>query len=89
MQEMRTPTGEVHREFATGKKAEIDAHFDKRRAELEAKVYPFVGRGKLSRNAPCPCRSGLKFKRCCVSLVVRAGGATFLKGQVVDEARAR
>ena len=24
-------------------------------------------RGKLSRNAPCPCGSGLKFKKCCLS----------------------
>ncbi len=23
--------------------------------------------GQIARNAPCPCRSGLKFKRCCAS----------------------
>lgn len=23
--------------------------------------------GKVSRNNPCPCRSGLKYKRCCIN----------------------
>ena len=23
------------------------------------------GKGKVSKNAPCPCGSGLKYKRCC------------------------
>ena len=26
---------------------------------------PVVGGGKIGRNAPCPCGSGKKYKRCC------------------------
>jgi uncharacterized protein YchJ len=54
--------------------------FGKRRAELEEQGYVYVGQGKVRANAPCPCKSGQKFKRCCVSRVVRAGGGTFVKG---------
>ena len=63
---------------------EVEERFEKRRAELEAQGYTLVGRGKVGANQVCPCRSGKKFKRCCVSRVVRAGGATFFKGRVVD-----
>jgi len=35
-----------------------------RQAEL-ANV-PTVGRGHIGRNEACPCRSGKKFKRCCI-----------------------
>lgn len=80
MQEMRAPTGEIHRDYAAGKKADIDAHFAIRRAQLEEQGYVYVGQGKVRANAPCPCKSGQKFKRCCVSRVVRAGGGTFVKG---------
>jgi len=30
---------------------------------------------KLQRNDPCPCRSGLKYKRCCLQLHERARAA--------------
>lgn len=30
------------------------------------------GRGKISRNAPCPCGSGKKYKRCCLNNPVSA-----------------
>jgi hypothetical protein len=80
MQEMRSPGGEIHREFAAGKQAEIDAHFARRRAELEEQGYVYVGQGKVRANALCPCKSGMKFKRCCISRVVRIHGGTFVKG---------
>jgi uncharacterized protein YchJ len=80
MQEMRAPDGEIYREFAAGKQAEIDAHFARRRAELEQKGYVYVGQGKVRANAQCPCKSGMKFKRCCISRVVRFHGGTFVKG---------
>lgn len=85
MQAMRARDGEIIREFVTGHKTEITKHFDERRAELEAQGYTYVGRGKVGKNAPCPCESGRKFKHCCVSLVKRVGGATFFRGRVVDE----
>jgi hypothetical protein len=28
---------------------------------------PAIMSGKVGRNAPCPCRSGMKFKKCCMS----------------------
>lgn len=70
----------MHRDYAVGKPEAIAAHFAKRRAELEEQGYVYVGQGKVSKNAPCPCKSGMKFKRCCISRVVRFGGGTFVKG---------
>jgi hypothetical protein len=36
-----------------------------RRNRISAAI---TGRGKLSRNEPCPCGSGRKYKRCCIAL---------------------
>ena len=33
--------------------------------EAPAPTPPLVARGRVRRNAPCPCGSGLKYKRCC------------------------
>lgn len=30
------------------------------------KVMPITPRNKIGRNTPCPCRSGKKFKKCCL-----------------------
>ena len=30
-------------------------------------VFPVNKDGKIQRNAPCPCNSGLKYKRCCLN----------------------
>ncbi len=32
---------------------------------LEMKRQPVIAAPKISRNAPCPCGSGKKYKRCC------------------------
>ncbi len=32
---------------------------------LEMKRQPILAAPKISRNAPCPCGSGKKYKRCC------------------------
>lgn len=47
--------------------------WDKMRARLagleqEAEVLK-VERRKIGRNDPCPCGSGKKFKKCCISAV--------------------
>lgn len=34
-------------------------------AEVEEKPKPIVAGAKISRNAPCPCNSGKKYKKCC------------------------
>ena len=82
MQEMRAPNGQIQREYAAGKDAEIAAHFARRRELLERQGYVYVGKGKVSANAQCPCKSGMKFKRCCISRVVRVHGAMFVKGRL-------
>ena len=39
------------------------------RKVLGIKLQPYVrSRPKISRNAPCPCGSGLKYKQCCLEL---------------------
>jgi len=42
---------------------------DARLEELEGKGHSLVRRVKVGRNDPCPCGSGLKFKKCCISKV--------------------
>lgn len=82
MQGPRAPFGSSKPEFTAGEKDDVLAHFVRRRAHLERQGYVFVGRGKVSPNALCPCKSGLKFKRCCTSRTVRAGGGVFVKGKL-------
>ena len=31
------------------------------------KALPVYPRNKIGRNKPCPCGSGLKFKKCCLN----------------------
>lgn len=68
MQSYHDASGVEHREFVLTKttKEALD-HFDRRRAELEAEGAHGFFRGKIGRNATCPCGSGRKFKKCCIS----------------------
>ncbi len=57
---------------------ELKAKFDERRAELERKVQALeiekarvVEHRGISRNDPCPCGSGVKFKKCCGSRLAK------------------
>lgn len=50
-----------------------------RRIDMELSRHVYVGEGKIGQNDPCPCNSKRKFKHCCISNIVRAGGATWLK----------
>ena len=46
-------------------------HFERERRERTkarargASALPVRRESKIGRNAPCPCGSGLKYKRCC------------------------
>ena len=35
------------------------------KAEREAKIVPVRTKPKIRNNEPCPCGSGLKYKKCC------------------------
>ena len=38
------------------------------RREMHARLYsPHMSAAKVGRNTPCPCGSGLKYKRCCLA----------------------
>lgn len=69
MQEVQhIETGERFREFFTGhSEAEMIRKMDSRLAEQKAAGFTLVRREKIGRNAACPCGSGLKFKKCCIS----------------------
>lgn len=62
-------TGQVRREFFSGREeAEIEKRMDQRLGELNRKHREtFVGRKKIGRNDKCPCGSGRKFKKCCIT----------------------
>ncbi len=45
----------------------LDQFADALRSMREQSPGPSALPGKVGRNAPCPCRSGLKFKKCCGS----------------------
>ncbi len=44
---------------------------DERQNELKKQGYRMTKRVKVGRNAPCPCGSGVKFKKCCIFRVKR------------------
>jgi hypothetical protein len=72
MQEFREQDGSTHQEFYAALKGEehkiskmmeIDVdHFVSERGETLVRRNKKVG-----RNEPCPCGSGIKFKKCCIS----------------------
>lgn len=39
---------------------------DARLKAIEAAGGALIHRAKIGRNTPCPCGSGLKFKKCCI-----------------------
>lgn len=49
----------------TSNRALHDA-MDERKRQIEAAGGSVVHRTRIGRNAPCPCGSGLKFKKCCI-----------------------
>jgi len=55
--------------FSESSKALLDKKMDDRLGELEAVNERLVRRVKVGRNDQCPCGSGRKFKRCCISKV--------------------
>lgn len=71
MQEMRHKiTGALRREFFIADEAmQLEQKMDARRSELESQGYTYVRRAKVGRNAPCPCGSGAKFKKCHIDRV--------------------
>lgn len=68
MQEFQLPSGEKVCEIFSGyaSKEQLNAAMNKRRVELEAQGGTLLRREKVGRNDPCPCKSGQKFKRCCI-----------------------
>ncbi|MGH1482585.1 MAG: SEC-C metal-binding domain-containing protein [Geminicoccales bacterium] len=49
----------------------IHAYFLEQRDAYLPEVGPFIRtRQKIGRNAPCPCGSGLKYKKCCGSSLI-------------------
>jgi uncharacterized protein YecA (UPF0149 family) len=61
-------TGKVRvREVFTGTRAaDIHAAMDEARRQAEALGATGFHRTAIGRNAPCPCGSTLKFKKCCI-----------------------
>ncbi len=76
MQSYNDAQGVKHHEFVLSRYAkEANDHFDRRRAELEAEGAHGFHRGKIGRNATCPCGSGRKFKKCCINRAALVGSA--------------
>ncbi len=51
--------------FAAESRKEVNDQMDQRLAELKGETL--VRRIKIGRNHACPCGSGKKFKKCCIS----------------------
>lgn len=81
MQETQYPIDEATirhmQEFFVGKDStDLTRKMDARLSELQAEGHELVRRVELdeptvksiSRNAPCPCGSGHKYKRCCMKV---------------------
>ncbi len=70
MQTSNNSNGVLVREFfAAETEAATLAKMDLRKHELESQGHTQFTRTKIGRNAACPCGSGLKFKKCCISKV--------------------
>ena len=58
--------GRLRQEFFTAENHELlNQKMDERLQELPRERL--VRRVKVGRNQPCPCGSGRKFKKCCIS----------------------
>lgn len=58
----------VETHFYTGDQDRaIHAAMDADLSAAEAKGGKLSFRGRIGRNAPCPCHSGRKFKKCCMA----------------------
>jgi len=74
MQDMTLDDGRRYREFFAQKEDETPDQFQERMQKKAQKKLrnPEVNKFyqvKIGRNEPCPCGSGLKFKRCCLGKV--------------------
>lgn len=75
MQETRhIPSGKVLQEYYTGQtEEETVGKMERRLQALQRKGHTLVRRvPKIGRNDRCPCGSGRKFKKCCISKVPAA-----------------
>lgn len=56
--------------FTAGTRADVLTKMDDRLSELQSEGHRLVRRTSIGRNTPCPCGSGVKFKKCCLSRTV-------------------
>mgnify|MGYP000742731632 CR=1 FL=1 len=70
MQEFRHPTGTVSSMVSTADDPnELHEQMEKNRLAMEEQGFRETRRKKLGRNDPCPCGSGVKFKKCHINRV--------------------
>jgi uncharacterized protein YecA (UPF0149 family) len=60
--------------FTGPMKRSVAEAMDARKAEIERAGGTVFHRTSIGRNTPCPCGSGLKFKKCCIDKAAIAGG---------------
>lgn len=70
--EMTTESAEIakklRKEFFSGATTkDVNSLMDERLKQLEGQGEVLNRRVKIGRNDPCPCNSGRKFKKCCLS----------------------
>jgi uncharacterized protein YecA (UPF0149 family) len=59
--------------FTGPRRADVHAAMDARKGEIEAAGGAVFHRTSIGRNTPCPCGSGLKFKKCCIGKAALGG----------------
>ena len=70
MQQTSDVSDRYWNEFFSGNdNKEVVEKMDTRLSELESKGHTLIKRVEISRNQKCPCGSGKKFKKCCISLI--------------------
>lgn len=52
--------------FTGPRRREVQSAMDARKGEIEAAGGSVFHRTSIGRNTPCPCGSGIKFKKCCI-----------------------
>lgn len=69
-----SPAGAFHTEIFNGlSRSDVLTQMDTRLAQLQTEGHVLTHRRAIGRNTPCPCGSGLKYKKCCIDAARQNG----------------
>ncbi|PHS09410.1 MAG: hypothetical protein COA78_12000 [Blastopirellula sp.] len=61
---------EIDPDFFNAQRHKLNELMDRQETKRKLEGYSVLERTKIGRNEPCPCNSGKKFKKCCISKAI-------------------